>query len=270
MDNRSIGVFDSGLGGLTSVKRLVELLPDENIIYLGDTGRVPYGGRSKETIIKYAREDVEFLRQYDVKAIVVACNTVSAAALDTVEKEYDVPMIGAVNAAVDKAVKLTRNRKIGVIGTAATINSGIYARNIKEIQPDAEVFAKACPLLVPLVENGRINRGDVVIETVLREYLAPLMDAGIDTLILGCTHYPLLIDIISEITGDSVSLVNSGGETAEYVARWLSDSGMLTERRGGVIDYYVTDDTGSFGDMASLFLGSDVRGDVHKVTLGMQ
>ena len=267
MDKRAIGVFDSGLGGLTSVKRLVELLPDEDIIYLGDTGRVPYGSRSKETIIKYTREDVDFLIKYNVKAIVVACNTVSAAALDTVEKEYDVPMIGAVDAAVKRALEVTKNGKIGVIGTAATINSGIYPRKIDEMSKNAQVFTKACPLLVPLVENGRINRGDIVTETVVREYLEPVIEAGVDTLILGCTHYPLLMDIIRDIAGDGVVLVNSGGVTAEYVARWLEENDMLNGS-GGSIEYYVTDDTGSFGEMASLFLQSDVRGIVEKVVLG--
>lgn len=267
MDKRAIGVFDSGLGGLTSVKRLVELLPNEDIIYLGDTGRVPYGSRSRETIIKYTREDADFLIKYNVKAIVVACNTVSAAALDTVEKEYGVPMIGAVDAAVRRALETTKNGKIGVIGTAATINSGIYPRKIGEISKDARVFTKACPLLVPLVENGRVNRGDVVTETVVREYLSPVIGAGVDTLILGCTHYPLLMDIISDIAGDGVALVNSGGVTAEFVAKWLEENDMLNDS-GGSIEYYVTDDTDGFGEMASLFLQSDVRGIVKKVTLG--
>lgn len=268
MDNRSIGVFDSGLGGLTAVKRLVELLPNENIVYLGDTGRVPYGGRSRETLLKYAREDMDFLEEYDVKTIVVACNTVSAVALGEVEKEYDIPMIGVIDAAVERAMAVTKNGRIGVIGTMATIKSNIYVEKIGKISPQCHVITKACPLLVPLVENGRINKGDIVIETVLREYLTPLKEAGVDTLILACTHYPLLTDIVAEIMGSEVTLVNSGGVTAEYVAKWLSDNDLLCGRESGKIDYYVTDDIESFEEAASLFLQSDVHGDVKKVSLG--
>lgn len=269
MDNRAIGVFDSGLGGLTAVKSLTELLPGERIIYLGDTGRVPYGGRSKETIIKYTKEDMDFLQRFDVKVILVACNTVSAAALDAVEGDYDLPIIGVVNAAVDAAVKETKNGKIGVIGTVSTIKSGIYVRKIAERAPEMEVVAQACPLLVPLVENGRINKGDIVIETVLREYLEPIKNAGVDTLILGCTHYPLLEELIADIMGENVHLVNSGGVTGEYVAKWLRENDLLSDGSCGEISYYVTDDTAGFSETASHFLRHDVRGEVSKVTLGV-
>lgn len=267
LDNRAIGVFDSGLGGLTAVKRLIELLPNEKIIYLGDTGRVPYGGRSKETLLKYTREDVAFLGRFDVKVIVVACNTVSAVALDEVENEYDIPMIGVIDAAVEKALAVTKNEKIGVIGTSATIKSGIYARKIGAAGTGCSVCAAACPLLVPLVESGRIQKGDIVIETVLREYLEPIKEFGADTLILGCTHYPLLYDMIADIMGRDVELVNSGGVTAEYVAGWLGGRGLLSSGERGGIDYYVTDDTEGFESTASLFLQSDVRGSVTKVDL---
>ena len=267
LDNRSIGVFDSGLGGLTTVKRLKELLPGENMIFLGDTGRVPYGGRSTQTLIKYAREDIDFFNKFNVKAVIVACNTVSAAALSYVINDYDMPIIGVIDAAVNRAVSETKNKKIGVIGTVATINSGIYIKKIQAIIPDAQVFTCACPLLVPLVENGRIKKGDIVIETVLKEYLSAFKGTGIDTLILACTHYPLLKDIIEDIMGPDVFLVDSGGVTAEYVFDWMEKNDLFSQSAQGTIDYFVTDDTESFRSTASLFLGSDITENVHQVSL---
>ena len=263
LDNRSIGIFDSGLGGLTTVKRLKELLPGENMIFLGDTGRVPYGGRSTQTLIKYAREDIDFFNKFNVKAVIVACNTVSAAALNYVINDYDMPIIGVIDAAVNRAVSETKNKKIGVIGTVATINSGIYIKKIQAIIPDAQVFTCACPLLVPLVENGRIKKGDIVIETVLKEYLSTFKGTGIDTLILACTHYPLLKDIIEDIMGPDVFLVDSGGVTAEYVFDWMEKNDLFSQSAQGNIDYFVTDDTESFRSTASLFLGSDITENVH-------
>ena len=192
MDNRPIGVFDSGVGGLTAVRRLHEILPHEDIIYFGDTGRVPYGTRSAETILKYTRQDVRFLRKFDIKAIVVACNTVSATALDIVANETDVPMIGVVWPACAAARAATKTGRIGVIGTPATVRSGVYDRMLKAADPNLAVFMQPCPLLVPLVENGRVHCGDIVAETVVREYLAPIKAQNVDTLILACTHYPLL------------------------------------------------------------------------------
>lgn len=267
MDNRAIGVFDSGLGGLTAVKRLRELLPGEDIVYLGDTGRVPYGGRSRETLIEYAKQDVKFLSRYDVKAIVIACNTVSANALEEAENTVDVPVIGVIDPAVKRAAEITGNGKIGVIGTAATIKSGIYLKKIGKTMPEARVTAVACPLLVPLVEDGRIHRGDIVIETVLKEYLEPVKRAGADTLILGCTHYPLLEGIIRDIMGEGVSLINSGGVTAETVAGFLKERGLLADRNPGETCYFVTDDTESFEKTASLFLGESLNGKVSRVSL---
>ena len=267
LDNRSIGIFDSGLGGLTTVKRLKELLPGENMIFLGDTGRVPYGGRSTQTLIKYAREDIDFFNKFNVKAVIVACNTVSAAALSYVINDYDMPIIGVIDAAVNRAVSETKNKKIGVIGTVATINSGIYIKKIQAIIPDAQVFTCACPLLVPLVENGRIKKGDIVIETVLKEYLSTFKGTGIDTLILACTHYPLLKDIIEDIMGPDVFLVDSGGVTAEYVFDWMEKNDLFSQSAQGNIDYFVTDDTESFRNTASLFLGSDITENVHQVSL---
>ena len=211
-DNRSIGVFDSGMGGLTAVRRLHALMPKENIIYFGDTSRVPYGTRGRDTIVKYARQDVAFLRQFDLKAIVIACNTVSSVALDLLAEENNIPIIGTVEPACRRAMTMTKNGRVGVIGTAATMRSGAYEKYLHKKDGTLRLFTQACPLFVPLVENGRVHRGDIVIETVAAEYLAPLKETGVDTLILGCTHYPLLEEVISDYMGPDVTLIDSGAE----------------------------------------------------------
>lgn len=190
MDQRPVGVFDSGVGGLSAVRELRKLLPSENIIYFGDTSRVPYGGRSPEILLKYARQDVHFLRSFDIKAILVACGTVSTTCLPILRRENDLPILGVVEPACRRAVQVTKTRRVGLIATAASVRSGAYEKCIGGLDPAVEVIAKACPLFVPLVENGRYRPGDTVIETVAREYLEPLRQTGIDTLILGCTHYP--------------------------------------------------------------------------------
>ena len=268
MDNRPIGVFDSGLGGLTAVKKLMEVLPNENIVYFGDTGRVPYGSRSKETIIKYTRQDIAFLRSFDIKAVLAACGTVSTTALDTVAPECPVPVFGVAEAAAARAAEVTKNKRIGLIGTSASIKSRKYEEIIKSKLPDAEVYGKACPLFVPLVENGRIKRGDKVIELVAAEYLQELKDAGVDTLILGCTHYPLLKDIIGDFMGDGVNLVDPGAEAARFLAASLRETGELNEGKSeGEHSYYVSDSADSFSALASLFLETDVTDGVTQVSL---
>ena len=268
MDNRPLGVFDSGLGGLTAVSRLREVLPGEDIIYFGDTGRVPYGGRSRDTLIKYARQDIAFLMQHNIKAIVVACGTVSTTALDVIAPEYALPIFGVVRPAAERAAKLSKNGRIGLIGTVASIKSGAYERTIREFSPEARIFSAACPLFVPLVENGRFHRGDAVIEQVVREYLTPLKEEGIDTLILGCTHYPLLEDVIGDFMGENVKLVSPGGETALAVAQELERTGMLGEKSSdGCCTFFVSDDPGGFAPLASVFLGGDLRGSVSKVDI---
>lgn len=268
MDNRPVGVFDSGLGGLTSVRELMRRLPSEDVIYFGDTGRVPYGPRSRETILKYARQDIRFLRTFDLKAIVIACGTVSTTALDVVAAENELPIFGVVLPTAKRAAEATRNGKIGLIGTQATINSGVYERRIREYRPGTGVWGAPCPLFVPLVENGRFRPGDTVIETVTAEYLAPLKERGVDTLVLGCTHYPLLSAVIGNYMGPGVTLINSGAEAVRDLSRWLGERELLAEPgREGRYSYYVSDSVEGFSQLASVFLETDVVGSVSKIEI---
>ena len=260
MDNRPIGVFDSGLGGLTAVRSLRQILPEEHLVYFGDTARVPYGGRSRETLLKYARQDIRFLRSFDLKAILIACGTVSTTALGALQKENDLPIVGVVEPTCRRAASTTRNRKVGLIATQASVRSGAYEAQIAEINPDIRVIGRPCPLFVPLVENGRITKGDVVIETVAREYLEPLKATGIDTLILGCTHYPLLTEIIRGIMGPDVTLVSAGEESAFELKRMLKATELRADgSREGDAEYFVSDRVEDFERIASLFLQEDLR-----------
>ncbi len=268
MDTRPIGVFDSGMGGLTAVRRMIRLLPGEDIVYFGDTGRVPYGGRSAETIVRYARQDVAFLRSFDLKAIVIACGTVSTTALDVLRRENDLPILGVVQPAARAAADATRTGRIGVIGTKATIRSGAYEAGIRVLLPQARLVAQACPLLVPLVEDGRVRRGDAVTERVVEEYLAPVKAAGVDTLVLGCTHYPLLADVISDYMGGDVTLIDTGEEAARAAAALLEERGRLNDpARAGERRYYASDSAEDFAATAALFLGKDISGRVERVAI---
>ena len=268
MDKRPIGVFDSGLGGLTAVRELSRLLPGEDIVYFGDTGRVPYGSRSKETIIKYARQDVAFLNTFDLKAIVIACGTVSTTALEVLRAENRIPVLGVVDPAVRAAAAVSASGKIGLIGTEASIRSGAYERALATLRPDAVVYPKACPLFVPLVENGRFQRGDAVAELVVEEYLSPLKAAGVDTLVLGCTHYPLLREVIGAYMGSGVTLIDVGGACARRVAEVLEGSDSLNgSAGGGEHRYFVSDSVDGFARLASMFLGEDVGEDVQQVDI---
>lgn len=268
MDNRPIGVFDSGLGGLTAMRKLVEAMPNEDLIYLGDTGRVPYGGRSRDTIIKYARQDIEFLLRHEIKAIVVACGTVSTVALEQISGEYDFPIFGVVEPTAWKAARLTHSGRIGIIGTVNSVNSGAYDRAIQHFRPGSETFSKACPLFVPLVENGRTQRGDRVIELIVEEYLGELRAKNIDTLILGCTHYPLLSDVIGDFLGSGVSLVSPGAETAEYLIKKLRQADALAQPdRQGSQRYFVTDSPDGFQRLASLFMAHDISAETQQTEL---
>ena len=228
MDNRPVGVFDSGLGGLTAARKIRSILPSEDIIYFGDTSRVPYGGRSREILLKYAWQDVRFLRSFNIKAIVVACGTVSTTCLPQLQAENDLPVLGVVEPACRRAVAVSKTRHVGLIATAASVRSGAYEAALRRLDPEVTVFSRACPLFVPLVENGRYERGDVVIETVAREYLEPIRGSGIDTLILGCTHYPLLMDLIGEIMGPEVTLIDPGEEAAWELMRTLMGINLLS------------------------------------------
>ena len=213
-DSRPIGIFDSGLGGLTVVREIVKLMPNENIVYFGDTGRVPYGTKGCETIRKYALQDERFLLSHDVKMIVAACGTVSSVAADTAES-LPVPFVEVVSHSVRAAVNSTQNGKIGILATSATINSGSHKKQILELLPKAQVIEAAGTLLVPIVEEGWTSPDDTVAIEALRRYLKPMIDAGVDTLILGCTHYPLLTDVIREIVGEGVALIDSGAAAAD-------------------------------------------------------
>ena len=268
MDQRAIGVFDSGLGGLTAVRQLRRLMPSENIIYFGDTARVPYGNRSRDTILKYARQDTRFLRGFDLKAIVIACGTVSTTALDTLRQESDIPIFGVVEPAARAAAHVTGNGRVGLIGTKASIRSGAYERALAALRPGASVTPKACPLLVPLVENGRFQPGDVVAETVVSEYLTPVKAAGADTLILGCTHYPLMKPVIGAHMGPGVALVDVGEQCARWVKKQLEWDGLRNARPGaGRHRFFVSDSAGDFSELASVFLGEDVHGGVEQIDI---
>ncbi len=267
MDQRPIGVFDSGSGGLTAVREIRSILPSENIIYFGDTSRVPYGGRSPEILLRYARQDVHFLRTFDVKALLVACGTVSTNALPVLTAESDIPILGVVEPACAAAAQATRNKKVGLIATAASVRSGAYERRLAALDSEIQVYTKACPLFVPLVENGRFHPGDIVIETVAREYLEPLRRTGIDTLIMGCTHYPLLAEIVSDIMGNDVALIDSGAAAAQALRHTLAEKNLLAQREHGTLTMYASDQPEDFGALAAQFLRQPLEGAVRHVDI---
>lgn len=256
-DTRPIGVFDSGLGGLTVVKELITALPNENIVYFGDTDRVPYGTKSKDTIRKFARQDEAFLLSKDVKLIVAACGTVSSVASD-IGEELPVPYVEVVSHASKAAVEATRNGKIGVIGTNATIASGQHKRHILELLPSAQVVGQSCPLFVPLVEAGLVDKEDIVVYETVKKYLTPMIEAGVDTLILGCTHYPILSPAIKRVMGENVTLINAGVSTAQAVKRVLSENDLLnSSNEPSCQEYFVSDITPSFKKTAGMLLGKE-------------
>lgn len=248
-----IGIFDSGVGGLTVAREIMRQIPNERLVYFGDTARVPYGNKSKETITKYSKQIIRFLKTQNVKAIVVACNTASAYALDEIEKELDIPIIGVVKPGAKVAAETTRNKKVGVIATAGTIQSRIYAEYIEGIDKDIRVIGKACPLFVPLVEEGLLE--DPVTDEIATRYLNELKDLDIDTLILGCTHYPLIRSTLGRIMGDKVTLVNPAYETAVELRSLLEREGLLnpsTNRLGtNQYQFFVSDDADKFKSFAN-------------------
>lgn len=257
-DNRAIGVFDSGLGGLTVVRELVSTLPNEDIVYFGDTGRVPYGTRSRDTIRKYALEDENFLIKQNVKLIIAACGTVSSVASDTAS-DIPVPFFEVVSHAARDAVNTTKNGVIAVIGTAATIKSGMHERYIKELMPKATVVTKSCSMFVPLVEEGWYSENDIIVTETIKRYFEPIIASGADTLILGCTHYPILSSAIRSVLGDKVALINAGTATSLSVKEFLEKNDMLNSNTDkGSRTFYVSDKVDSFRQQASILLGKDI------------
>lgn len=266
MNNNAIGVFDSGLGGLTCVKELNKLIPNENIVYFGDNARVPYGARGRETIIEYANQDIAFIKKHNVKMIIAACGTVSSVLGSNKTSDGDIAFSGVLLPAAQTACTVTRNGKIGVIGTDATIKSGSYGKAIRGIRPDVTVIGNSCPLFVPLVENGFTNRDNPVTKLVVEQYLSPLKKEGVDTLILGCTHYPIIRDAIADYMGENVTLISSGEEVAKYAYNMLMRNDMLTEREEhGINTYYTSDSVELFEENAHAFLGDSLNGQIYKV-----
>lgn len=255
MKQNPIGVFDSGIGGLTVLKEIARLLPNENAIYLGDTARVPYGSKSKETVARYSLEVANFLIKSNIKMLVAACNTASAFALPLLKRELKIPVIGVIEPGAKAAVSTTKTNRIGVIGTEGTIRSSAYTSAIKALRPEAETFVKACPLFVPLVEEGWAN--DEVTTVIAGRYLSELKDAKIDTLVLGCTHYPLLKNIIGDIMGKEVALIDSAESTASEVKSILAGSNMLNDfsNERNSHRFFVTDSPERFLAVGRRFFG---------------
>lgn len=256
--NRPIGVFDSGVGGLTVVKELMRLLPNENIVYFGDTARVPYGIKSKETIIRFSLENILFLLKQNVKTVVIACNTSSSAALPLLKRHFKIPIVGVIGPGAKEATYATRNKRIGVIATKATVNSHAYEREIKRLDSDIKVFNQACPLLVPLTEEGWARRKET--RDIASFYLKPMKNSGIDTLILGCTHYPLLKEVFRSILGNSVRLIDSARQVAYETKEILAIEGLLNnKRKQAKYIFYVSDELQQFKKVARNFLGKDIK-----------
>lgn len=263
MDNRPIGVFDSGLGGLTAVRELCKILPNESIVYFGDTGRIPYGTRGRDTIIKYAEQDIAFLLTKDVKYIMAACGTVSSTFPKEKSATLPVPYIGVVNSAAKAAVAASAQGRIGILGTSATIASNSYNKAILEILPTAQLTATACPLFVPLVENGYINKDNKITRLAAEEYLQEAKRANVDTLILGCTHYPLLSEILHDIMGSGVTLIDPGFCAAHSAKQELAKADLLSANKTEktVCEYYVSDNVESFKALSKVFLKEYAGGD---------
>lgn len=268
MNNDAIGVFDSGMGGLTAVKELNKLLPNENIIYFGDTARIPYGSRSRETVIKYAKQDVAFLKKHKIKMIIAACGTVSSV-IGTKSLVDDMPFTGVLLPSAQAACGVTKNGRIGIIGTPATIKSGSYGKAIKSINPHAFVVGNPCPLFVHLVENGYTQRDNKITRLAAEEYLAPIKSEGVDTLILGCTHYPVIKEVIADVIGHNVNLISPGAEAAKYAQSCLLEKDLLSDRtEPGKNTFYVSDSIELFEENAKHFLEHPVQGEVFSCSLG--
>jgi glutamate racemase len=262
---KPIGVFDSGIGGLTVVKALRKILPNEDIVYFGDTARVPYGSKSSETIIRFAIQDADFLAARHVKMIIVACHSASSVGLDDLKKRYDLPIIGVIEPGAKAAVRTTKNHRIGVIGTQATILSGAYERAIKKLSREIEIVAKATPLFVPLAEEGWIS--SPITYEIARTYLAPMVAENIDTLLLGCTHYPLLKNTISKVFRNKVKIVDASLETALETKIVLEKNNLINrKKKPHALRFYLSDLTPNFSDIGRRFLGSNLT-EVYRASL---
>ncbi len=260
-----IGIFDSGLGGLSALKEVRRLLPSEDIIYFGDTGRVPYGTRSRDTIIKYSLQDMNFLASKGVDAVLVACGTASSNALATLREKYpNIPIIGVIDAGVRAAAKATKNKIIGIAGTPSTIGSGAFEKGLHAVNPDFKTVSAACPLFVPLVENGFVSADDEITRLAAKTHLAPIIEAHADTLILGCTHYPIIAPTIAKVIPDA-TLINVGAAAAEEL-RAVMDNGISTLRLGRV-QYFVSDEPQGFERIASIFLGEEITDKVTRIDI---
>jgi len=261
MDNRPIGVFDSGIGGLTVVDALTKFLPNESILYLGDTARVPYGNKSKIRIQEFSNEITQWLVDQNSKMIVVACNTASSLALDYIKSNFDLPIIGVIEPGILSAISITKNKRVGVLGTNATIKSDAYGEGLRAANNQISVVSQACPLFVPLAEEGWVS-GSVPI-AIATTYLEPIKRSNVDTLILGCTHYPLLKSILIQVLGPDLSLVDSGEATAKAVNAVLSKNNIISNKNTGGIHCYVTDSRDSFEAIAGRFVQSNINKITH-------
>lgn len=258
MDNRPIGIFDSGVGGLTALGILEELMPEEHIIYLGDSANMPYGEKEHGEIVRLSRAGIAFMLERGVKAICVACGTATINALEILQRESPVPLFGVVEPAVEEALKATKNGKIGVLATTASIRAGLFQRRLLERRGDLEVTARACPVFATIVEHGLFERSDPRVSAAAEEYLPPLREAGVDTVILGCTHYPLLSEVVREYTGKDVNLISSGGAAARSLAEYLRAHGMTAGDGLRRTEYYTTGDRKEFAKSAKIMLGRDI------------
>ena len=258
MVERPVGVFDSGVGGLTVVSQLFSILPQEDIIYFGDTAHLPYGSKSKEAVTRYSLDIANFLKAEKVKIIVVACNTASSFALSSLRENIEIPVIGVIEPGAQAAIDTTRNFKIGIIGTEGTIKSRAFEEAVRRIDKNVEVFSQACPLFVPLVEEGWLEEPET--SQIAEKYLSPLKDKGIDTLILGCTHYPLLKELLLRIMGQEVSLIDTAEATAKAVERKLGEKNLLRKgNRKAVYKFFVSDDPEKFLQLGRRFLGKNIE-----------
>lgn len=269
MDNRPIGIFDSGVGGLSAVRALARQAPNESFVYFGDTARVPYGDREPAEIRRLARQDARFLRAQGIKALVIACNTITATAMEQLTADNpDIPVVGVIAPAAAQAVRATATGKIGVMGTSATVRSGAYERAVKALLPAGEVTAVACPRLVPLIESGHTAAGDGLLMPVLRAYLAPLRAAAVDTVVLGCTHYPLIERAVGQILGPEVRLVDSGAASIGAALAALADAGGLAgSGETGRAAFYCSARQADFTALAGTFLGRSVAGQTARIDI---